>query len=71
MENLADCQLSLAIEDVHIVHIEDHLDFVVNLVPGTRVNVCDKDLFAGLQIDEDFVAHQLGDIHNRIDLLGE
>ncbi len=49
---------------MHIVHVEDHLDFVIDMVARAWINAGHKVVLAGLQIDEDFVPHQFGDIHD-------
>ena len=64
------CSVS-AIEDVHVVHVEDHLHLVADLEAGARVDAGDEAVLAGLQVDEDFVAHQLGHIHLGFHRLGD
>ena len=70
LSGLADSLLAVLVEDVHVVHIEDHLDLIADLVARAWVHPGDENLLAGLQIDEDFIAHQFGHIHLGVDRLG-
>ena len=67
---LAHGLLGVAVKDVHVRHIEDNLHLVVDMVAGARINAGDEAVIAGFQIDKDFIAHQLGHIHDAFHCLG-
>ncbi len=48
---------------MEVFHIEDQLNLVSHLEARARINPGDKVVLAAHQVQEDFIAHQLGHIH--------
>ena len=55
--------LGLRIEQVHLVHVDHQVDLFAGPRLRARIDAGDELLLAGQQVQVDFVAHQLGDIH--------
>ena len=64
---LSNCKFGICIENMHVVHIEDHSHFVVDLVARAWVDPGYEIVVTILEINKYFIPHQLGYINSAFD----
>ena len=64
-------RVDIRVKDVVVVHIKEYLHLVAKARGSARVDTGDEVVLTVDEVQEDFIAHQFGDVHFDIDWLGD